>query len=122
MPDDAPLVVDFAAGFYFHREGDGLLFAGRQSDPADLGEPAVHRLPAIADLEISSSWWGYYDMSPDHSAMIGRAPVTAATTPPGFSGHGFMQSPAVGEHLAQLILGVEPTLRPQRAVGRPSPA
>ncbi len=28
----------------------------------------------------------------------------------GFSGHGFMQSPAVGEHLAELILGRPTTL------------
>ena len=28
----------------------------------------------------------------------------------GFSGHGFQHSPAVGEHLAELVAGVEPTL------------
>ena len=110
VPDDAPLVVDFSAGFYFHREGAGLLFAGRQSDPADLSEPAIHRLPSIADLQIHSSWWGYYDMSPDHSALIGAAPVTGGYYATGFSGHGFMQSPAVGEYVAELVLGVAPTL------------
>jgi len=110
VPDEAPLVVDFSAGFYFHREGTGLLFAGKQSDPADLSVPAVHRLPAIEEIAISSSWWGYYDMSPDRSALIGRAPVEGAFYATGFSGHGFMQSPAVGEHLAQIITGVEPAL------------
>ena len=110
VPGHAPLVVDFSAGFYFHREGAGLLFAGRQSDLAELSEPAVHRLPTIAEVEIRSSWWGYYDMSPDGSAMIGAAPVTGGWYATGFSGHGFMQSPAVGEHLAQVVLGRRPTL------------
>ena len=110
VPDEAPLVVDFSAGFYFHREGAGLLFAGKESDLAELSEPAVRRLPAIADISINSSWWGYYDMSPDRSAMIGRSPVDGGFYATGFSGHGFMQSPAVGEHLAQIIRGIEPTL------------
>lgn len=106
----APLVVDFSTGFYFHREGAGLVFAGRESDPAELSRPATHRLPALADASIESSWWGYYDMSPDHNAMVGRAPIGGLHYATGFSGHGFMQSPAVGEHLAELILGRVPTL------------
>jgi sarcosine oxidase, subunit beta len=110
VPAAAPLVVDFSAGFYFHREGSGLLFAGRQSDLAELADPAVHRLPAIADISINTSWWGYYDMSPDHSALIGRSPVEGCFYATGFSGHGFMQSPAVGEHVAQLVTGATPSL------------
>ncbi len=110
VPATAPLTVDFASGFYFHREGTGLLFGGRERDLEDLSEPAVRRLPVLADLPIESSWWGYYDMSPDHNAMIGAAPVEGLYYATGFSGHGFQQSPAVGEHLAQLALKQEPTL------------
>lgn len=110
VSDTAPLTIDFAAGFYFHREGRGLLFAGRQRELEALSAPAVHRLPTLADLPIESSWWGYYDMSPDHNAMIGSAPVGGFHYATGFSGHGFQQSPAVGEHIAELVLGREPTL------------
>jgi sarcosine oxidase subunit beta len=110
VPDSAPLVVDFSTGFYFHREGPGLVFAGRESDLGDLSEPATHRLPAIADVAIQTSWSGDYDTSPDHNAMIGTAPIGGLHYATGFSGHGFMQSPAVGEHLAQAVLGLEPTL------------
>lgn len=110
VSQSGPLVVDFTTSFYFHREGAGLVFAGRQRDPAELSEPAVHRLPAIADASIESSWWGYYDMSPDHNAMIGQAPIVGLHYATGFSGHGFMQSPAVGEYLAQSVLGNPTTL------------
>ncbi|MEV5410287.1 FAD-binding oxidoreductase [Thermopolyspora sp. NPDC052614] len=110
VPAHAPLTIDFSTGFYFHREGPGLLFGGRERTLEDLALPAVRRLPAIADLPIGSSWWGFYDMSPDHNAMIGAAPVEGLYYATGFSGHGFQQSPAVGEHLAELILDREPTL------------
>lgn len=110
VPDRAPLVVDFSTGFYYHREGTGLIFAGRANRIDDLVEPAVRRLPAIADLPVESSWWGYYDTSPDHNAIIGAAPVSGLFYATGFSGHGFMQSPAVGEHLAELVLGRPTTL------------
>ena len=110
VPVGAPLVVDFATGFYFHREGAGLVFAGRESDPAELSGPATHRLPAIVDASIESSWWGYYDTSPDHNALVGEAPLPGLHYATGFSGHGFMQSPAVGEHVAESVLGVAHTM------------
>ena len=60
---------------------------------------------------MQSSWWGYYEVSPDHNAMVGGAAEPAgffyAT---GFSGHGFQQAPAVGEHVAELVARREPTL------------
>jgi sarcosine oxidase subunit beta len=68
-------------------------------------------LPALLDLPVQSSWWGYYEVSPDHNAIVGEAAEPSrflyAT---GFSGHGFQQSPAVGEHVAELVAGREPTL------------
>lgn len=110
VPRDAPLVVDFASGFYYHREGEGLIFAGRESDLDLLFEPATGRLPSLAEVPVESSWWGYYDMSPDHSAIVGSAPISGLHYATGFSGHGFMQSPAVGEFVAQSALGLSTTL------------
>ncbi len=111
VPDGIPLTVDFASGFYFHREGPGLVFAGREFEAEDLMAPALRRLPVLADLPITASWYGDYDMSPDHNAMVGAADhVAGLHYATGFSGHGFMLSPAVGEHLAELITGREPTI------------
>jgi sarcosine oxidase subunit beta len=60
---------------------------------------------------VQSSWWGYYEVSPDHNAIVGEAPEPSrflyAT---GFSGHGFQQAPAVGEHVAELVAGRQPSL------------
>jgi sarcosine oxidase subunit beta len=65
----------------------------------------------LEELPIQSSWWGYYEMSPDHNAIVGEATEPSrflyAT---GFSGHGFQQSPAIGEHLAERVIGAKPTL------------
>jgi sarcosine oxidase subunit beta len=86
LPDPLPLTIDFA---------------GR----------AARRLPVLADLPIQSSWWGWYEMSPDHNAIVGEvAQPRRFLYATGFSGHGFQQSPAVGEHLAEVIAGREPTL------------
>lgn len=106
-----PLTIDFSTGFYFHSEGEGIVFGGREPELEDIAEHAARRVPALADLPVRSSWWGYYEMSPDHNAIVGEASEPGrflyAT---GFSGHGFQQAPAVGEHLAELIAGREPTL------------
>jgi sarcosine oxidase subunit beta len=111
IADGVPLTVDFSTGFYFHREGPGLVFAGREFEPENLMTPAVRRLPVIADLPITSSWYGDYDLSPDDNGMVGAAEeVSGFYYATGFSGHGFMLSPAVGEHLAELITGRNPTI------------
>ena len=111
LPAHLPLTVDFSSGFYFHREGPGLAFGGREQTLEEVALPAVRRLPVLAELPVQSSWWGYYEVSPDYNAIVGEAVTPSrflyAT---GFSGHGFQQSPAVGEHMAELVAGHEPTL------------
>jgi sarcosine oxidase subunit beta len=111
LPEQMPLTIDFSTGFYLHREGPGLAFGGREASLEDVAVHAARRLPALTELPIQSTWWGYYEVSPDHNAIVGEAAQPSrflyAT---GFSGHGFQQAPAVGEHLAELIAGREPTL------------
>jgi glycine/D-amino acid oxidase-like deaminating enzyme len=108
LPQRLPLTIDFSSGFYFHREGPGLAFGGRDEG---VFEAAAERLPALLELPVQASWWGYYDVSPDWNALVGEAPgVSRFLYATGFSGHGFQQAPAVGEHLAELVVGREPTL------------
>jgi sarcosine oxidase subunit beta len=110
FPKRLPLIIDFKTSFYFHREGDGILFGGREQSLDDLAPQAARRVPALAELGVRHSMWGFYEMSPDHNALIGAAPEPAGLLyATGFSGHGFQQGLVVGEHLAQLALGLEPT-------------
>ncbi len=122
LPDRLPLTIDFSTGFYFHREGPGLLFgmadpeqaAGldASTDPAWL-EKVMHvaerRLPSLLDMGIAGGWKGYYEVTPDHNALVGEtAEVTRFLYATGFSGHGFLQGPAVGEIVRDLVLRREP--------------
>jgi len=124
LPDKLPLTIDFASGFYFHREGRGLLMGMADPDetpgfllerteewiPALL-EIAERRAPRIASAPIQGGWAGLYDMSPDHNAMIGEAKqVSRFLYATGFSGHGFLQAPATGEILRDLVLGRPPVV------------
>ncbi len=122
LPDRIPLTVDFSTGFYFHREGPGLLFGMADRDqppgfdvPADptwleqvIGV-AERRLPSLLDMGIAGGWKGFYEVTPDHNALVGEAAEASrflyAT---GFSGHGFLQGPAIGEIVRDLVLGREP--------------
>ncbi len=128
LPERLPLTIDFTTSFYFHREGPGIAFGGKEEEPAEVAEHAARRLPLLADLPVQSSWWGFYELSPDWNALVGETSEPEgffyAT---GFSGHGFQQAPAVGEHVAELIAGRRPALdlaafdvaRFERGEGRP---
>ena len=111
LPERLPLTIDFSTSFYFHREGPGIVFGGKERSLEDVAGHGLRRLPLLEELPVQTSWWGYYEVSPDHNALVGRAADPEgffyAT---GFSGHGFQQAPAVGEHIAELVAGLEPTL------------
>jgi len=119
-----PMTVDFHTSFYFHPEGDGLLLG--MSDPDEpasfdtsvawdflehLIEHATWRLPALERARIRTGWAGLYEMSPDHQGIVGEAPDRPGLwLCCGFSGHGFMQAPAIGLLLASLITGSPPEI------------
>ena len=72
----------------------------------DWRERVAHRYPAAAGAPVARAWAGLYDMTPDAHPIIGWVGdgVYAAC---GFSGHGFMQSPAVGKAVAEELLDGE---------------
>ena len=72
-------------------------------------EVAERRCPRLPELGLAGGWKGYYEVSPDHNALVGEAPgVSRFLYATGFSGHGFLQGPAMGEILRDLVLGREP--------------
>ncbi|UPK74950.1 FAD-binding oxidoreductase [Nocardioidaceae bacterium SCSIO 66511] len=122
LPPDLPFTIDFATSFYFHGEGDGLLMG--MSDPDEtpgfklsqsqdwlprLGEAIERRAPGLSDVGLASGWAGLYEETPDHNALIGEAAeVSRFLYATGFSGHGFLMGPAVGEVMRDIYLGNEP--------------
>ena len=70
---------------------------------------AERRCPRLLDLGLAGGWKGYYEVSPDHNALVGEAAsVSRFLYATGFSGHGFLQGPAMGEIMRDLVLGREP--------------
>jgi glycine/D-amino acid oxidase-like deaminating enzyme len=119
LPDDLPMVLEAETGFHFRRAGDSLRLAMNEPTPrwtdreevdealvADWRERVARRYPAAADAPVARAWAGLYDMTPDAHPIIGWVGdgVYAAC---GFSGHGFMQSPAVGKAVAEELLDGE---------------
>jgi sarcosine oxidase, subunit beta len=122
LPEHLPMTIDFASSFYFHREGPGLLMGMSLEDEPPgfnltrddawiprLVEVLARRAPSLADIGVAGGWAGLYEVTPDHNALIGEAArPTRLLYATGFSGHGFLQGPAVGEVVRDLFLGRGP--------------
>jgi sarcosine oxidase subunit beta len=62
-------------------------------------------VPALKYVNVIRVWGGYYAETPDHNAAIGRIKeLNEFYIAAGFSGHGFMLSPAVTEALAEVVV------------------
>jgi sarcosine oxidase subunit beta len=104
-----PFTIDFASSFYFHAEGPGLLMG--MSDPELLPEAVERRLPSVSGVGVSGGWSGLYENTPDHNALIGEAEgISRFLYATGFSGHGFLMGPAVGEVVRDLYHGDRPVV------------
>jgi sarcosine oxidase subunit beta len=116
VPVELPIVLESETGFHFRRAGDCLRLAMNEPTPrwteredvdtalvADWRKRIAQRYPAAAGAPVERAWAGLYDMTPDAHPIIGWVGdgVYAAC---GFSGHGFMQSPAVGKAVAEELL------------------
>jgi sarcosine oxidase subunit beta len=122
LPERLPMVLEAESGFHFRRRGDRLVLAMADPEPrwgfeeqvdeslfADRLARLRHRFSPAGEAAIERGWAGLYDMTPDAHPILGEIGecVYAAC---GFSGHGFMHSPAVGLALAEEILGLTPSV------------
>jgi glycine/D-amino acid oxidase-like deaminating enzyme len=82
----------------------------------------ARRFPALAGAPLLETRVCQYENSPDGHLLLDRHPEAANVwIAGGGSGHGFKLGPAVGEHVAALVLG-EAEPRPGFALGRPGAA
>jgi sarcosine oxidase subunit beta len=124
LPPELPFTIDFGTSFYFHDEGPGLLMGMSDSEQGfgfdtsrsaewlgRFAEVVARRAPALSEVGIAHGWAGLYEMTPDHNAVVGEAAsVSRFLYATGFSGHGFLQGPAIGEVLRDLVLGHTPVV------------
>lgn len=121
-----PFTLDLSTTLYFHNYWNGLLLGISNADQEPgfcrefsyqwktaFDEAAEIIAPSLVDHPLVAGWAGLYENTPDHNAMIGKAEhldgVFYAT---GFSGHGFLQGPAVGELIRDLYVEREPFMDP----------
>jgi len=122
---DQPMMVDFHNGFWFRKEGPSLIFGMRNPNEPEgfstlvdwdflagsLSEAACYRLPLLSDTGIMRGQAGLHSDTPDCMAIIGETTTIGGLyLACGFSGHGFMHSPAVGRLMAELVLGKRASL------------
>ena len=116
LPNDLPMTIEEETGFHFRRRGDTLRLAMTESAPRwtereevderlvqDWRSRLAHRYPSAAGAPVVRAWAGPYDMTPDAHPIIGWV-GDGVYVACGFSGHGFMQSPAVGRAVAEELV------------------
>lgn len=126
-PATLPFTLDLSTTLYLHGTGDDRLLIGishAEQAPGfgrEFGHdwlPAFDQAarviaPSLVGLPLVGGWAGLYEDTPDHNALIGRAEgVEGVLYATGFSGHGFLQGPAVGELVRDLYLGRDSFLDP----------
>lgn len=128
-----PFTVDLSSGAYLHPETDHGVIGGNDRDVAEGSDTAVdwdllpslldalvHRWPGLDSARVTSAWAGLREMTPDDHALVGPvADLDGLWVATGFSGHGVMQAPAIGQAVAELLveghsdIDISP-LRPER--------
>lgn len=117
--EDIPLTI-IDQGIYFKNESGNLLIGKAKPDTPDSLETQFEpdyyveeinlvmqeRMPATATCKLKSGWAHLYDTTgPDHNAILGwHAEHPGLLLQVGYSGHGAMESPAVGISLAELVI------------------
>jgi sarcosine oxidase, subunit beta len=120
-----PMLVDLSNGYYINQDMRGELVGGMGTHTEEsmdwtsslefaraFSKATLRLLPRLGPVRVLRQWAGSYDKTPDAKPIIGVAQTGPRNLVQanGFSGHGMMISPMVGELVAQLIAGQKPSL------------
>lgn len=129
IDESTPFTIDHDNGVHFRPEREGSVICGGHFDEKDADKDpenysegvsldwsakVVEGLSRVSnnfgpDTAIKRGWAGLYAVTPDHHPII-EEPVPRFVNVVGFSGHGFMQSPAAGKLVSEIIVDGEPSL------------
>jgi len=117
-----PLVSMLGTGLYFSQSMRGEIVGG-MGDPdeepglnqtsslrflARYGRALSELVPQLGAVKLLRQWAGCYDLTPDHSPVLGETPQVAGLLQmSGFVGHGFMMAPAVARRMAEWMGGAK---------------
>jgi sarcosine oxidase subunit beta len=117
-----PLVSMMGSGLYFSQSMRGEIVGGMgdPQEPPGLNQTSSLRflarysralselMPRTSAVKLLRQWAGCYDVTPDHSPIIGETPgVSGLLQMSGFVGHGFMMAPAVARRMAEWMGGAK---------------
>ncbi|MGB1697221.1 MAG: NAD(P)/FAD-dependent oxidoreductase [Thermoplasmatota archaeon] len=120
-----PMLVDLSTGLYLNQDMRGEIIGGLGTHHIEsldwsssleflreFSRQTVNLLPHLSSVKVLRQWAGSYDKTPDHKPVLGVAGDGPSNLyqANGFSGHGMMISPMVGEVTADLIAGRKPAL------------
>jgi glycine/D-amino acid oxidase-like deaminating enzyme len=127
---DAPSGRTFAdegvrslGGALLNPHPDGSILIGSSREPAIGPEPAdpdvprhqvadaIELVPALADAQVRSSWWGVRPLSPDDRPLIGRV-LDGLLVATGHGSEGVILGGGTAELVTALVLGEEPPFDP----------
>ncbi len=126
VPEDTPLTFDMDTGLYFLPDRDGDALVGGNFDAVDERDPdayptdydlawATEGLERAADCAgyfgldagVRQGWSGLYAVTPDHHPIVEET-IPRFVNAVGFSGHGFMHSPATAQVVTEMIVDGAP--------------
>ena len=117
-----PMVISFKTGLYIQQVPHGSVLTGiGESDAPEMDMSASWQflrtmavqiqnvLPSLTELNIVRQWSGMYNKSPDAQPILGPiSELQGFYLSCGFSGHGFMVAPVVGEIISAMITDYTP--------------
>jgi sarcosine oxidase subunit beta len=129
IPESVPFTIDNDESVHFRPERGGAAVAGghfaaedpeidpdrfRKSTSIEWAATVIEKAADVAayfgpDTEVRRGWAGVYAVTPDHHPIIEET-VPGFVNAAGFSGHGFMQSPATGKLVAEIVVDGAPSL------------
>jgi D-hydroxyproline dehydrogenase subunit beta len=116
--------VSAATSTLLHPTTDGSLIAGSSRQPAitpEAEEPgvpamivrgAIRMVPALADAEVRSAWWGIRPLTPDERPVVGRI-GTGLSIAAGHGSEGVILGAGTGQLIAAQVLGNDAPFDPE---------